>query len=116
MAEFLTFEEYADTSVFGKLFNPLGARRRVYTENEDARPVRQDTATIASADFLKIQELLLEFQQTVARVEGFTELDIPEVFDLRPLSSQRITLTIRESKPASFYFVAESDDIEDIEG
>ncbi|MFZ5821929.1 MAG: hypothetical protein ACOYYJ_18725 [Chloroflexota bacterium] len=113
MAELLAFLDYADTSVYGKLFDPVSSRRHVYTDNEDFRSFRQDTATIANPDFLKIQELLLEFQRTVTRVEKFTEFDIPDVFELKPLESQRIALTIRETKPANFYFVAESDEFEE---
>jgi hypothetical protein len=113
MTELITFLDYSDTSIFGKLFNSLGSGKRIYAETENLLQTQQDTATVTSADFLKIQELLLEFQQTRERIKEVTEFDIPEVFDLRPLSSQRITLNIRETKSASFYFVAESDDTEE---
>ena len=36
--------------------------------------------------------------------------DIPDAFDLRPLSSERITLKMRELKPAQFYYVKDIDD------
>lgn len=45
--------------------------------------------------------------------EGGAEeaLEIPDVFDLRPLATQRITLLIREIRPARFYYVPDEDDL-----
>ena len=36
--------------------------------------------------------------------------EIPDVFDLRPLATQQITLIIREIRPARFYYVPDEDD------
>ena len=41
------------------------------------------------------------------------ELDIPDVFDLRPISTQQITLIIREVRPARFYYVPDEDDLDE---
>lgn len=38
------------------------------------------------------------------------ELEIPEVFDLHPLSTQRILLKVVKDEPAPFYFV-DGDDV-----
>jgi len=39
--------------------------------------------------------------------------EIPDVFDLRPLVTQRITLLIREIRPARFYYVPDEDDLDE---
>jgi hypothetical protein len=41
------------------------------------------------------------------------ELEIPDVFDLRPISTQQITLIIREIRPARFYYVPDEDDLDE---
>ena len=41
------------------------------------------------------------------------ELEIPDVFDLRPISTQQITLIIREVRPARFYYVPDEDDLDE---
>lgn len=41
------------------------------------------------------------------------ELEIPDVFDLRPISTQQITLIIKEVRPARFYYVPDSDDLDE---
>jgi hypothetical protein len=40
-----------------------------------------------------------------------SELEIPEVFELPPLSSRRVTIKVRNRGPAPFYFVPEDDDV-----
>lgn len=46
-------------------------------------------------------------QRLAALTEDRSELEIPEVFTLRPLSSQRVTVQIRKVEPARFCFVDE---------
>ena len=41
------------------------------------------------------------------------ELEIPDIFDLRPLATQQITLIIREIRPARFYYVPDIDDLDE---
>ena len=41
------------------------------------------------------------------------ELDIPDVFDLHPITTQQITLIIREIRPARFYYVPDEDDLDE---
>ena len=41
------------------------------------------------------------------------DFEIPDVFDLRPLVTQRITLLIREIRPARFYYVPDEDDLDE---
>jgi hypothetical protein len=45
-------------------------------------------------------------------VEDEEALEVPDVFDLRPLSTQRITLRVREIHPAPFYYVPDEDDFD----
>ena len=41
------------------------------------------------------------------------DFEIPDVFVLRPLVTQRITLLIREIRPARFYYVPDEDDLDE---
>jgi hypothetical protein len=49
-----------------------------------------------------------------SELEG-SELEIPEGFDLRPLSTRRVLVKVRDRGPAPFYFVDEDVTLEDIE-
>jgi hypothetical protein len=39
--------------------------------------------------------------------------ELPDVFNLRPLSSQPVTVMIQKAEPARFYFVEEEDWLDD---
>jgi hypothetical protein len=45
--------------------------------------------------------------------EAEETLEIPDVFDLRPLASQRITLHIRQVRSAVFYYVPDKDEVDE---
>jgi len=76
---------------------------------EKAPYLIQSTGTVYNTDLLQLEAMFTKFQQMATRVREY-ESEIPDVFDLRPLSSQRITLKIREINPAPFYYVADIDD------
>lgn len=40
-------------------------------------------------------------------------LEVPDIFDLHPLFTQRITLHIRQVRPAVFYYVSDIDDLDE---
>ena len=61
----------------------------------------------------ELERIILEtIQQLTALAEGRSELEIPEVFNLRPLSSQRVNVQIRKIEPAPFSFVDEDISVE----
>jgi hypothetical protein len=41
--------------------------------------------------------------------DALTTSEVPEVFDLPPLSRRRVTARVRQVEPARFYFVADDD-------
>jgi hypothetical protein len=61
-------------------------------------------------------ERLYKNPQLEALTTSEPELEIPEVFKLRPLSSQRVTAKVRKVEPARFYFIDDDVSLEDIEG
>ena len=67
--------------------------------------------TVPDKDVLQLEQLL---DQARRQIENLTasmfEVDVPEVFDLRPLSSQPITVRVTKIQPALFYFVADDDE------
>jgi hypothetical protein len=61
--------------------------------------------------------LIEAHEQAINLTASESELDIPEVFELRPLSTQRVTVKVRNRGPARFYFVKDDDvSLEAIEG
>lgn len=66
--------------------------------------------TVPDKDVLQLEQLL---DQARRQIENLTasmfEVDVPEVFDLRPLSSQPITVRVTKIQPALFYFVTDDD-------
>ncbi|MBX7237691.1 MAG: hypothetical protein K1X65_25165 [Caldilineales bacterium] len=70
--------------------------------------------TFSDAFITQIENWLLEARMQVkTRLTRQPVVETPEVFNLRPLASQPVSVIIREVGPAQFYFVEESEWIED---
>jgi hypothetical protein len=111
MDDAMMFDRSQDTSIFGGLLYSQSSKPRLVVIEEKAPYLIQSTGTVNNTDLWRLEEMFMEFQQMAWRVQAY-EAEIPDVFDLRPLSSQRVMLKIREVKPASFYFVSGNDDEE----
>lgn len=95
---------------------PFPRSARVYTgEVADAE---ESSFTVPDEDIRRLDQILREArQQLEERMASKSELEIPEVFSLRPLSSKRVTVNVRKVEPARFYFVPGDDvTLEDVEG
>ena len=99
-----------DTSIFGRLLYSQSDKPRFVVMEEKAPYLFQSTGTVYNTDLWQLETMFTEFQQIAARVQEFSELDIPDIFTLRPLATQEITLQITEIKPAQFYYVPDIDD------
>lgn len=109
MPESLAFNNYWDTSyVSSVLYAP--SEKPFRAVKEGSAPYIIATGTAATAETWLLDKLFFEFQELIARTQIISELDIPDVFTLRPLATQEITLQITEIKPARFYYVPEIDD------
>lgn len=107
MDDLLTFNKDWDTSYSNyMLYAP--SEKTYRSVKEESAPYA--TGTAATVDAWLLDELFFEFQKLIARTQVISELDIPDVFDLRPLTTQRVTLKIREIKPAQFHYVRDIDD------
>jgi hypothetical protein len=80
--------------------------KRAYAEEDIEQPEATMIEACQQATDLTASESELEIP----------ELEIPEVFDLRPLSTRRVIVKVRNRGPAPFYFVEDDDvKLEDIE-
>lgn len=62
--------------------------------------------TVQDEDIRQMERMLAEaYQQLEVLMATRSELEIPEVFELHPLSSQRVTVKVRNRGPAPFYFI-----------
>jgi hypothetical protein len=67
-------------------------------------------------DVLKVEQLMGEaLYQISSYVVVDLEEEIPEVFDLRPLSRRLVKVTIGEIRPAQFHYVPSDDWDEEID-
>jgi hypothetical protein len=112
MAESLAFNNYWDIGFSNSLLY-APSEKTFRNVKEERAPYIVASGIAATADTWALDELVLEFQELIARTQIISELDIPDVFTLRPLATQRITLKIREIKPAKFYYVKDIDDDEE---
>lgn len=109
MAELLTFNKVWDTSYSNSLlYTPSEKTYRAV--REEGAPYALATGTASTAETWLLDKLFFEFQELIARTQVISELDIPDIFTLRPLATQEITLQITEIKPARFYYVPDIDD------
>lgn len=75
--------------------------------------------TFPDEDLWQLERVLNMARQNLEErmANRLEELEMPEVFDLPPLSSMRVTAKVRKIEPAQFYFVMDEDinweDIED---
>jgi hypothetical protein len=112
MGNLLTFDNPWDTSYSNSLFY-TPSEKTYRSVKEASAPYLTASGTAATAETWLLDKLYFEFQELIARTQVISELDIPDVFTLRPLATQRITLKIREIKPAKFYYVKDIDDDEE---
>jgi hypothetical protein len=112
MDNFEMYDRSQDTSIYGRLLYSQADKPRFVVTEEKAPYLIQSTGTVYSTELWQLDAIFTEFQQMVLRVQEYEE-EIPDVFDLRPLSSQRVTLKIRNIKPAQFYYVTDIDDDEE---
>lgn len=110
MSDIMAFNPTQDTSVFGRLLYSQSDKPRLVVEEEKAPYLLQSTGTVYNPDLWQLETIFSEFQELIARTQVMSELEIPDVFDLRPQATQRVTLKIREIKPAQFYYVRDVDD------
>jgi len=111
MSDQLTFNNNWDTSYSNYvLYAP--SEKPHHVVKEESTPYALATGTAATAETWVLDKLFFDFQELIARTQIISELDIPDVFDLHALATQRITVKIREIKPAQFYYVRDIDDEE----
>ena len=106
MAESLTFDKYLDTSYSTAIPNIFAGESR-RSIREEPVPYLTAQRTVATEDIWRWDEL---FFPLIARTQDLSEPEIPEIFTLRPIATQRITLKIREIKTAQFRYVRDMDD------
>ena len=109
MGELLAFDKYWDTSYSSSVSYTSPEKPR-HNIQEERAPYVAAQHTAATVDVWRLDELFFEFQRMIARTQELSELDIPDIFTLRPLATQQITLEITEIKPARFYYVRDMDD------
>ncbi len=110
MGDLMTFNRFGDTSYFGSsLYSRTNEPRSAVMEEKRPYLISHSTATVNNTDLWQLETLFMEFQQMALRVQKYEE-EIPDIFDLRPLATQRITVKIREIKRAQFYYVPDFDD------
>ncbi len=107
MDNMMMFDPSQDTSIFGRLLYSQSDKPRFVVAEEKVPYLIQGTGTVYNPDLWQMEKMFIEFQQMAVQ---YVEPEIPDFFDLRPLSNQRITLKIREIKPAPFYYVKDIDD------
>ena len=112
MSELLAFNNYSDTSYSNSmLYTP--SEKTYPSVKEESAPYIIASGTAATAETWLLDKLFFDFQELIARTQVTSELDIPDIFTLRPLTTQQITLQITEIKPAKFYYVPDVDDDEE---
>ncbi|MCL4527914.1 MAG: hypothetical protein M1282_00685 [Chloroflexi bacterium] len=111
MTESLAFNNYWDIG-FSKSLLYAPFEKTYHSVKEVSAPyiVASGTATTVEAWLQDMDRLYNEFQELITRTKERSELDIPDIFTLRPLATQEITLQITEIKPARFYYVPDIDD------
>ena len=109
MDNFGMYDRSQDTSIFGRSLYSQSDKPRFVVIEEKAPYLIQSTGTVYSTDLWQLEAMFTEFQQMALRVQKYEE-EIPDIFDLRPLATQRITVKIREIKRAQFYYVPDFDD------
>ena len=114
MAELLASDTYWGTSYSNSLAYSSGEKLRLNIQEERA-PYRSAQPTAQTADVWYWEKVFFEFQQMMARTQELSELDIPDIFTLRPISTQQIIVHITGIKPARFYYVPDMDDDDDDE-
>ena len=112
MAESLAFNNYWDIGFSNSLLY-APSEKTFRSVREERTPYIVASGIAATVDTWALDELFLEFQELIARTQVISELDIPDVFDLRPLATQRVAVKIRDIKPAQFHYVRDIDDDED---
>jgi hypothetical protein len=106
MIESLTFDKYSDTSYSTAIPNVFLGELQ-HRVREEPAPYLTAQRTVATDDIWHWEEL---FFPLIARTQELSEPEIPEIFTLRPIATQRITLKIREIKIAQFRYVRDIDD------
>ncbi len=91
------------------LVSSLSSAPIIYIDDE-REDIPTDTRkwlfTLLDKDILQLEQILhIALQNFERLMENRSELEIPEVFELQPLSSRRTTIKVRERRPAPFYFV-----------
>lgn len=76
---------------------------------EDMFLMSQGTSAVEDVDLRQLEAAFLDFQKTMLRILAH-EHEFPEVFELHPLSSKRISLKVRQIEPAHFSFVSDNGD------
>jgi len=109
----LDLSQQLDSSVFGKPVHWFQSQSQwsVYSSMPRVAGVEERVFTVPDKDILQLQRILDEARQQLETLAASSELepDLPEVFNLRPLSSQRVTVKVLKDEPARFYFVAEGE-------
>ena len=113
MADIRISDHPQDTSIYGRLLYSQSDKPRFVVSEEKAPYLIQSTGTVYNPDLWQLEAIFTEFQELIARTRVISELDIPDIFTLRPLATQEITLQITEIKPARFYYVPDLDDDEE---
>ena len=108
-ADILTLQR--DSAVFGQSFKPP-LERNALSATYSVPYMEENVFTLPNKDILHLQKVLHEMRQHVEEIlaaDSDLEPELPEVFDLRPLSSRRVTVRILKDEAARFYFAAEDE-------
>jgi hypothetical protein len=89
------------SDIFNRPRPPVVVDERLWSVNTAG------TATTDAVDFVRVQDFLEQVIEITTRFAVNAPANIPEVFDLGPLSEQAVVLKITETNPGTFYFVPE---------
>lgn len=111
MAESLAFHDHWDIGFSSSLLY-APAEKTYHGVKEVSAPyvVESGSAVTVETWLQEMDRWFFEIQELIAHTQNISELDIPDIFTLRPLATQEITLCITEIKPARFYYVPDPDD------
>lgn len=87
-----------------------------YTSNVESWESEGQMLVVSDAYIQRMRQMFDEVKKLQARLAAHTsELEIPEVFTLQPLSRYPVTVQVRKAEPARFYFVDENINLKSIE-
>jgi hypothetical protein len=114
MGEMFPFENLMDTSYTNSAIY-VPSEKPVQRIKEESAPYVTSSGIAMTVETVLLDKLNFDFLELIARTREVSELDIPDIFTLQPLKTQRIMVKVRSIRPAQFYYVGgdfEDDDEE----